>query len=88
MTANVNPKTILTGDNLPIMRGMNSESVDLINLDPQGSVSEWRQIRTLETPAVITTHPSRLPQILHIARQNDVCQTRSILGVAISINQR
>ena len=27
MNANVNPKTIFTGDNLPIMRGMNSESV-------------------------------------------------------------
>ena len=31
---NINPKTIFTGDNLPIMRGMNSESVDLIYLDP------------------------------------------------------
>ena len=27
-------KTVWTGDNLPIMRGMNSESVDLIHLDP------------------------------------------------------
>ena len=34
MNTNVNPKTIFTGDNLPIMRGMNSESVDLIYLDP------------------------------------------------------
>ena len=34
MNANVKPKTIFTGDNLPIMRGMNSESVDLIYLDP------------------------------------------------------
>ena len=34
MNANVNPKTIFTGDNLPIMRGMNSESIDLIYLDP------------------------------------------------------
>ena len=34
MNANVNPKTIFTGDNLPIMRGMNGESVDLIYLDP------------------------------------------------------
>ncbi len=31
---NVKPKTIFTGDNLQIMRGMNSESVDLIYLDP------------------------------------------------------
>lgn len=34
VSANVNPKTIFTGDNLPIMRGMNSASVDLIYLDP------------------------------------------------------
>ena len=27
-------KTIFIGDNLPIMRGMNSASVDLIYLDP------------------------------------------------------
>ena len=27
-------QTVWTGDNLPIMRGMNSESVDLIYLDP------------------------------------------------------
>ena len=32
--ANVNHQTIFTGDNLPILRGMNSESVDLIYLDP------------------------------------------------------
>lgn len=31
---NVKPSTIFTGDNLPVMRGMNSESVDLIYLDP------------------------------------------------------
>ena len=31
---NINSKTIFTGDNLPIMRGINSESVDLIYLDP------------------------------------------------------
>ena len=34
MTSNIKPKTIFTGDNLPIMRGMNSVSVDLIYLDP------------------------------------------------------
>ena len=35
MTApNWKHQTIWTGDNLPIMRGMNSESVDLIYLDP------------------------------------------------------
>ena len=33
-TPNWSSRTIWTGDNLPIMRGMNSESVDLIYLDP------------------------------------------------------
>ncbi len=34
MEPNWTNQTIWTGDNLPIMRGMNSESVDLIYLDP------------------------------------------------------
>ena len=34
MTANWKHQTIWTGDNLDIMRGMNSASVDLIYLDP------------------------------------------------------
>ncbi|MCY4463614.1 MAG: DNA methyltransferase [Albidovulum sp.] len=34
MPSNWANRTIWTGDNLPIMRGMNSESVDLIYLDP------------------------------------------------------
>ena len=34
MSANWKNQTIWTGDNLPIMRGMNSASVDLIYLDP------------------------------------------------------
>ena len=33
-SANWQPKTIWTQDNLPVMRGMNSDSVDLIYLDP------------------------------------------------------
>ena len=34
LKSNWKNRTIWTGDNLPIMRGMNSESVDLIYLDP------------------------------------------------------
>ena len=34
MKPNWKNRTIWTGDNLPVMRGMNSESVDLIYLDP------------------------------------------------------
>ena len=33
MKPNWNNQTIWTGDNLPILRGLNSESVDLIYLD-------------------------------------------------------
>ena len=31
---NIKSKTIFTGDNLPILRGINTTSVDLIYLDP------------------------------------------------------
>ena len=34
MSLNVANRTLFTGDNLDIMRGVNSESVDLIYLDP------------------------------------------------------
>ena len=34
MSLNVANRTLFTGDNLPVMRGLNSESVDLIYLDP------------------------------------------------------
>ena len=34
MTTNWHNRTLWTGDNLDVMRGMNSESVDLIYLDP------------------------------------------------------
>ena len=34
MPANFVDKTMWTGDNLDILRGLNSESVDLIYLDP------------------------------------------------------
>ena len=33
-STNVQPKTMFTGDNLPILRGIDSESIDLIYLDP------------------------------------------------------
>lgn len=34
MALNVKPSTIFTGDNLEILRGFNSESIDLVYLDP------------------------------------------------------
>jgi len=44
-SANFTPSTIWTGDNLPIMRGMNSACVDLIYLDPP-----FNSNRTYEAP--------------------------------------
>ena len=44
-SANFAPSTIWTGDNLPIMRGMNSACVDLIYLDPP-----FNSNRTYEAP--------------------------------------
>ena len=39
---NLKPQTMFTGDNLPIMRGMDSESIDLIYLDPPfNSKKQW-----------------------------------------------
>ncbi len=38
-------RTTWTGDNLPIMRGMNSESVDLIYLDPPLTPTRTTQLR-------------------------------------------
>ena len=39
-TPNWTNRTIFTGDNLDIMRGMNSETVDLIYLDPPLELQE------------------------------------------------
>ena len=45
MTANFASGTVWTGDNLDIMRGMNSSCVDLIYLDPP-----FNSNRTYEAP--------------------------------------
>ncbi|MDE0634767.1 MAG: AAA family ATPase [Candidatus Poribacteria bacterium] len=42
----------------------------LIDLDPQASAASWRDIRENKSPAVISTHASRLAQTLHIAKDN------------------
>lgn len=34
MTCNIQPSTLFTGDNLDILQGINSESIDLVYLDP------------------------------------------------------
>lgn len=42
----------------------------LIDLDPQASAVRWSDNREEETPAVVSAHSSRLPETLHLAKQN------------------
>lgn len=58
-TANFASATIWTGDNLPVMRGMNSACVDLIYLDPP-----FNSNRNYEAPPLAARRqalPSRMP---------------------------
>ena len=54
-TPNWSNRTLWTGDNLDIMRGMNSETVDLIYLDPPfNSNQDYAapvEVRLLERPS-------------------------------------
>ena len=63
---NFTDKTIWTGDNLDILRGLNSASVDLIYLDPPfnsnrnyaappSSFATWRLTTLFRNPAVALT---------------------------------
>ena len=44
----------------------------LIDLDPQASAVRWSETRGEESPTVISAHSTRLPQILHTAKNNGV----------------
>ena len=44
----------------------------LMDLDPQASASKWSDIRTDESPVVISAHASRLPHVLRKAEANGV----------------
>ena len=56
------------------------QSVALIDLDPQASACEWRDIRTeqwsedreKEVPAVVSVHSARLASVLQTAEENGV----------------
>ena len=52
----------------------------LIDLDPQASAARWRDNRDEETPAVVSAHASRLPETLHLAKENGA--TLAILDTA------
>lgn len=52
----------------------------LIDLDPQASAAEWRDTRNDDTPAVISSHSSRLQPTLKLAEENGA--TLAILDTA------
>lgn len=52
----------------------------LIDLDPQASAAEWRDTRDDDTPAVISSHSSRLQPTLKLAEENGA--TFAILDTA------
>lgn len=45
-------------------------SAAILDLDPQGSISVWRDLRQADTPVVVSAHPTRLPQLLDTAARN------------------
>ena len=56
------------------------QTTALIDLDPQASAAKWRDNRTGDTPAVISTHSERLEHILKLAAENGA--TLAILDTA------
>lgn len=52
----------------------------LIDLDPQASAAEWRDTREDDSPAVISSHSSRLSPTLKFAKENGA--TLAILDTA------
>jgi len=46
--------------------------VAIVDLDSQASASEWGDWRAAETPAVISVHSARLPQVLHKLQQDGI----------------
>lgn len=47
-------------------------SVALIDLDPQASAAKWSDTRSEDSPIVISAHATRLPQVLHTAKEGGV----------------
>ena len=56
--------------NLVIAAEKAGHTTALIDLDPQSSAAKWGDNREGDTPAVISTHSERLPNILKLAEEN------------------
>ena len=52
--------------------GERNQSVAIIDLDPQASAAGWKDLRTDERPAVVSTQPARLAQVLATALNHGV----------------
>ena len=66
--------------NLAIAAEKAGHTTALIDLDPQSSAAKWADNRAKDTPAVISTHSERLPNILKLAADNGA--TLAILDTA------
>lgn len=58
--------------NLAVAAERAGHRVAIIDLDSQASASEWSDWRDAETPAVISVHSARLPQVLHKLQQDSI----------------
>ena len=56
--------------NLAVAAERAGHRVAIVDLDSQASASEWSDWRAAETPAVISVHSARLPQVLHKLQQD------------------
>lgn len=52
---------------LAVASEMMGKSSAVIDLDPQASATGWKDSRQMETPAIVSTQPARLTQVLKTA---------------------
>jgi chromosome partitioning protein len=64
-------KTMLSV-HLAVAAEQSGERVCLVDTDPQASATAWAELRTRETPLVVTVSPSELPRVLDAARTDSI----------------
>ena len=58
--------------NLAVAAEQAGHRVAIVDLDSQASASEWSDWREADTPAVVSVHSARLPQVLHKLQEGGV----------------